>query len=109
MFKGMPLDHTSYTAMYKTNLFKDVRKFFRFGWADAGLPSPSGIPETKCYIFWGRKNLTIVCQDYAMTSAKCKVLTVVKIKITVVWKVTSSSLVHRYQHFGGICSLHLWG
>jgi hypothetical protein len=25
MFKGMPLDNTSYTAIYKTNLFRDVR------------------------------------------------------------------------------------
>jgi hypothetical protein len=25
MFKGMPLDYTSYTAIYKTNLFGDVR------------------------------------------------------------------------------------
>jgi hypothetical protein len=25
MFKGIPLENTSYIAIYKTNLFKDVR------------------------------------------------------------------------------------
>ena len=25
MFKGMPLDNTSYAAIHKTNLFRDVR------------------------------------------------------------------------------------
>jgi len=26
MFKGMPLENTRYTAIYKTNLFRDVRR-----------------------------------------------------------------------------------
>ena len=51
----------------------------------------------------------IVCQEGAVTFVKCKVLTVVEMKITIVWNVASGSLVHRYQRFGGICCLHLQG
>lgn len=43
------------TQPYKNKLIQRCPNFFRFGWADSGLLSPSGIPETKCYIFWGRK------------------------------------------------------
>jgi len=51
----------------------------------------------------------IVWEESAVTFVKCKVLTAVKIKITIVSNVASSSLVYRYQRFGGICCLHIWG